>query len=105
MSDLVHKVEALFHLPLLQTASGNLFQNMSDVRENCNLAMQSLLIVHYTTHNNSKAKQFNLKNSKKKKDHKMSHVMRKLAFWFPTWSDTNKAVLLQKMAGFLKFRA
>ena len=34
----------------------------------------------------------------------MSHVMRKLTFWFPTWSDTNQAVQLQKMARGLKFR-
>ena len=30
--------------------------------------------------------------------------MRKLTFWFPTWSDTNQAVQLQKMARCLKFR-
>ena len=30
--------------------------------------------------------------------------MRKQTFWFPTWSDTNRAVLLQKMARGLKFR-
>ena len=30
--------------------------------------------------------------------------MRKLTFWFPTWSDTNQAVQLQKMASGLKFR-
>ena len=29
--------------------------------------------------------------------------MRKLTFWFPTWSDTNQAVQLQKMARDLKF--
>ena len=34
----------------------------------------------------------------------MSRVMRKPAFWFPTWSDTNQAVQLQKMAKGLKFR-
>ena len=34
----------------------------------------------------------------------MSHVMRKPIFWFPTWSDTNQAVKLQKMARGLKFR-
>ena len=28
----------------------------------------------------------------------MSLVMRKPTFWFPTWSDTNQAVQLQKMA-------
>ena len=28
----------------------------------------------------------------------MSRVMRKPTFWFPTWSDTNPAVQLQKMA-------
>ena len=31
-------------------------------------------------------------------------VMRKPTFWFPTWSDTNRAVQLQKMARGLKFR-
>ena len=30
--------------------------------------------------------------------------MRKPTFWFPTWSDTNQAVQLQKMARVLKFR-
>ena len=30
--------------------------------------------------------------------------MRKPTFWFPTWSDTNWAVQLQKMAKGLKFR-
>ena len=30
--------------------------------------------------------------------------MRKLTFWFPTWSETNQAVQLQKMARGLKFR-
>ena len=30
--------------------------------------------------------------------------MRKPRFWFPTWSDTNQAVQLQKMAGGLKFQ-
>ena len=29
--------------------------------------------------------------------------MRKPTFWFPTWSDTNQAVHLQKMARGLKF--
>ena len=29
--------------------------------------------------------------------------MRKQMFWFPTWSDTNQAVQLQKMARALKF--
>ena len=33
-----------------------------------------------------------------------SHVMRKPTFWFPTRSDTNQAVQLQKMARGLKFR-
>ena len=33
----------------------------------------------------------------------LSHVMRKPTFWFPTWSDTNQAVHLQKMAWDLKF--
>ena len=30
--------------------------------------------------------------------------MRKQSFWFLTWSDTNQAVKLHKMAGGLKFR-
>ena len=30
--------------------------------------------------------------------------MIKPTFWFPTWSDTNQAVQLQKMARGLKFR-
>ena len=30
--------------------------------------------------------------------------MRKPTFWFPTWSDTNQAVQLQKKARGLKFR-
>ena len=30
--------------------------------------------------------------------------MRKPTFWVPTWSDTNQAVQLQKMARGLKFR-
>ena len=30
--------------------------------------------------------------------------MRKPTFWFPTWSDTNQAIQLQKMARGLKFR-
>ena len=34
----------------------------------------------------------------------MSRDMRKHTFLFPTWSDTNKAVQLQKMARCLKFR-
>ena len=34
----------------------------------------------------------------------MSRVMRKLTFWFPTWSNTNQAVQLQKTARGLKFR-
>ena len=34
----------------------------------------------------------------------LSRVMRKSTFWFPTWSDTNQAVQLQKMARGLKFR-
>ena len=34
----------------------------------------------------------------------MSRVMRKPTFWFPTRSDTNQAVKLQKMARGLKFR-
>ena len=35
---------------------------------------------------------------------KLSRVMRKPTFWFLTWSDTNQAVQLQKMARGLKFR-
>ena len=35
----------------------------------------------------------------------MSRVVRKPTFWFPTWSDTNQAVQLQKMARGLKFRS
>ena len=34
----------------------------------------------------------------------MSRIMRKPTYWFPTWSDTNQAVQLQKMARGLKFR-
>ena len=34
----------------------------------------------------------------------LSRVIRKQTFWFPTWSDTNQAVQLQKMARGLKFR-
>ena len=34
----------------------------------------------------------------------MSCLMRKPTFWFPTWSDTNQAVQLHKMARDLKFR-
>ena len=34
----------------------------------------------------------------------MSRVMRKPTLWFATWSDTNQAVQLQKMARGLKFR-
>ena len=34
----------------------------------------------------------------------MGRVMRKPMFWFPTWSNTNQAVQLQKMASGLKFR-
>ena len=34
----------------------------------------------------------------------MSRIMRKPTFWFPTWSDTNQAVQLQRMAKGLKFR-
>ena len=33
----------------------------------------------------------------------MSRVMRKPIFWLTTWSDTNQAVQLQKMARGLKF--
>ena len=33
----------------------------------------------------------------------LRRVMRKPTFWFPTWSDTNQAVQLQKMARGLKF--
>ena len=34
----------------------------------------------------------------------LSRVMRKPTFWFPTWSNTNQAVQLQKMDRGLKFR-
>ena len=34
----------------------------------------------------------------------MSRVMRKPTFWFPTRSDTNQALQLQKMARVLKFQ-
>ena len=34
----------------------------------------------------------------------LSGIMRKPTFWFLTWSDTNQAVQLQKMARGLKFR-
>ena len=34
----------------------------------------------------------------------MSRVMRKPTFWFPSRSDTNQAVQLQKMTRGLKFR-
>ena len=34
----------------------------------------------------------------------LSRVVRKPTFWFPTWSDTNQAVQLQKTAKGLKFR-
>ena len=33
----------------------------------------------------------------------MSHIMRNPTLWFQTWSDTNQAVQLQKMARGLKF--
>ena len=36
-------------------------------------------------------------------DFHLSRVMRKLTLWFPTWSDTNQAVQLQKIARGLKF--
>ena len=36
--------------------------------------------------------------------HNMSLVMRKPTFWFPTLSDTNQAVQLQKMVRSLKFQ-
>ena len=36
--------------------------------------------------------------------YKLSRVMRKPTFLFPTWSDTNQAVQQQKMARGLKFR-
>ena len=39
-----------------------------------------------------------------KVNRKMSLVMRKPTFWFPTWSDTNQAVQLQMMARRLKFQ-
>ena len=34
----------------------------------------------------------------------MNHDVRKPMFWFPTWSDTNQALQLQKMARGLKFQ-
>ena len=34
----------------------------------------------------------------------LSRVVRKPTFWFPTWSNTNRTVKLQKMARGLKFR-
>ena len=34
----------------------------------------------------------------------LSRVMKKPTFWFPTWSDTNQAVQLQKIDRGLKFR-
>ena len=34
----------------------------------------------------------------------LSLVLRKPTFWFPTWSETNQAVQLQKIARGLKFR-
>ena len=34
----------------------------------------------------------------------LSLVIRKPTFWFPTWSKTNQAIQLQKMAKGLKFR-
>ena len=34
---------------------------------------------------------------------KMSRVMRKPAYWFPTWSVSNQAVQLQKIARGLEF--
>ena len=34
----------------------------------------------------------------------MTKVMRKPTLWFPTWSDTNQAQKLQKMARGLAFR-
>ena len=34
----------------------------------------------------------------------LSCIMKKPTFWFPTWSDTNQAVQLQKMTRGLKFR-
>ena len=34
----------------------------------------------------------------------MSRDVRKPTFWFPTWSNTNQAAQLQKMARVLKFR-
>ena len=35
---------------------------------------------------------------------KMSRVVRKQTFWFPTWSDTNQAVQLQKIDRGLKLQ-
>ena len=45
-------------------------------------------------------------NDKYKKYHvrRFGRIMRKPMFWFTTWSGTNQAVQLQKMARGLKFR-
>ena len=40
--DLVHKVETIFHLSIVLTASGNLFLNMSDARENANCSFMDI---------------------------------------------------------------
>ena len=87
---------------ILITASVNLFGNMSDA---CETANSTLSIRSNTATTKQK------KNQKYEKiDHKnlpMIFVpldMRKPTFWFPTWSDTNRAVQLQKMARGLKFQ-
>ena len=36
-------------------------------------------------------------------EYHLSRILRKPTFWFPTWSDTNQAVQLQKIARGLKF--
>ena len=49
-------------------------------------------------------KQFSFPFNSKSYYTQMSLVMRKPTFWFLTWSNTNQAVQLQKMARGLKFR-
>ena len=81
MCDIAHAVEAMFGLPPVLTASGNLLGNMSDARETaifsftgithisekisrCYLHMRkvkySFHIVYQVTYSNSKAKDNNL---------------------------------------------
>ena len=47
--DLVHHVEAIFHLPCLLTACGNLFSNMSDARKTA-VSWASLIFQKRFTH-------------------------------------------------------